>query len=421
MERGLQNYIIVGAGEAGVAAAAALRDVGFRGRIVLISGEDAYPYERPPVSKDAIVNPDHRPTLIRPPHWYAEREIDLRLGSIVSTIDRQRRGVRLETTGQSSEWVDFDRLLLATGSRVRRLPYEAIHYLRDWRDAEVIRFKLPQAGRVVIIGGGVIGMELASSLIAKGAEVTVIETASMLMGRALAPPISEWLTARHVEAGTVLRLGTSVAEIESRAGRHRAVMASGEEVDCDLVLAGIGVFPETRLAEELGCAIDDGIVVDGEGRTTVEGVFAAGEVAYFPHPLYNRSMRLEAWQHAGRHGWHVGRAMAGADGLAYDAVPWFWTDQLGVNVQVAGIASLADRTLWRGRGDQRTALHFAKDRLVGATTIDNGRDIRPATRLIAQRWSGMTDALTDEATSFAEIARSLLANGEGQSGATSRI
>jgi 3-phenylpropionate/trans-cinnamate dioxygenase ferredoxin reductase subunit len=420
MERGLQSYVIIGAGEAGVAAAAAMRDFGFRGRIILISGEDALPYERPPLSKDAIVDPDHRPTLIRPRAWYAEREIDLRLGSIVSAIDRPTRRVRMEIREKPSEWVSYDRLLLATGSRVRRLPYDGVHYLRDWRDAEPIRIKLPQATRVVVIGGGVIGLELASSMLIKGAGVAVIETASMLMGRALAPPVSEWLGARHTEAGTALRLGTSVVGIDSSLGGHRVVTASGEELDADLVLAGVGVSPETRLAEGLGCVVDDGIVVDEHGRTTVEGIFAAGEVARFPHPLYGRHMRLEAWQHAGRHGWHVGRAMAGSDGQAYDAIPWFWTDQLGINLQVTGLASLADRTIWRGKGAQRTALHLAGDRLVGATTIDNGRDIRPATRLIAQGWAGAIEALMNETTSFAEVARSLLATGS-QSGATSPL
>nr|WP_087573736.1 FAD-dependent oxidoreductase [Sphingomonas sp. CDS-1] len=398
-----ENYVIIGAGEAGVAAAGAIRGGAKDARIRLVTDEEGLPYERPPLSKDVLLR-ETAPTLLRPASWYEENSIEL-VRARAEAILPAEHVVRIASDVASSEQLlPYERLLIATGASARRLPYTGVLYLRTWRDAMAIRARLGRPGKVVVIGGGVIGLELASTAKALGHEVVVLELGTRLMARALAPDLSSWLQARHVECGVDIRLGAQIANIDVIDQGHVVTLEDGSSLTANLIIAGIGAAPETELARSAGCAVQDGIVVDAQGRTSVEDIFAAGDGARFFHPVIDGHIRLEAWQHAGRHGAHVGEVMTG-EAQDYSCTPWFWTDQQGVNLQVAGFAAESDKTVWRGDGPKKSAFHFLANRLVAASTIDNGRDMRPAIQLIEAGWTGDPAIFSDEAVPLRTIAQ----------------
>lgn len=396
--------LIIGAGEAGIAAAGALREAGYGGRILIVGEEPHHPYARPPLSK-AVLTDDACPAEpIRSAEWLDERKIELWLGARVESVDPIDHDAEI-VRGWERISMRYDRLLIATGASPRRLaeldPLGGIvRYLRNWEEAVALRSLLAQARSVAIVGGGVIGTEVASSATRLGCAVTIIEPAPRLMARALAANGSDMLSALHRAAGVDVRLGAGLASGRLVDGRAELILDDGSRIGADLVVAAIGVVPNDMLARQLGCAVDNGILVDPCGATSVADVFAAGDVARLVHPLADEPIRIEAWQHARRHGAHAARAMAG-DRSPYAEIPWFWTDQHGVNIQVAGLPGLADRHVARGP----TTLHLKGDRLVAVTTIDNGRDIRPATRMIAAGWTGTAAALADPSVPLARLAQ----------------
>jgi 3-phenylpropionate/trans-cinnamate dioxygenase ferredoxin reductase component len=375
----MTTNIIVGAGQAGAHAAIAMRDAGFTGRIILIGDEPHHPHERPPLSKamltDAIEPP---PSHFHDAARYGERGIELRLGTAAESIDRTSQRVRL----RDGSALPYDKLLLATGGRARRLRIpggENILYLRTLDDARRLRPRLTQGARVVCIGAGVIGLEIASSARQRGCEVTVIEAADTAMGRTLTPDFARYLEARHRDAGVALHFGAKVQCIKGG-----QVICDGAAIEADLVVAGVGMERNAELAEAAGLALDGGIVVDEFGRTEDANIYAAGDVAAFWHPVLLRRMRLESWRHAQNHGIAVGRAMAG-QAAPYDDIPWFWTDQHGVNFQFAGLAGLTAATVMRGTMNDATFAGFhldAEDRVVAATGVNAPRDIRAAQSMI---------------------------------------
>ncbi|WP_158085733.1 NAD(P)/FAD-dependent oxidoreductase [Henriciella aquimarina] len=368
------RIVIVGAGEAGIAAASAIREDGYEGEVVIVNDEPVPPYERPPLSKEMLYEGEAAVRPIQPQEWYEDNRIQLLSDTRVTGIDASADTVTLESKGEVAS-LSYDKLMFATGARARRLPQptEGLYYLRTFNDCLSLHGKIESLDKIAIVGGGIIGLEVASFLSAQGKQVTVLDMADRLMSRAVTPEVSDFLLDLHQRNGVEFRLGEKVNCTEKG-----VELGDGSFLEADLVLVAIGVSPNSELAEAAGCATDDGIVVDECGRTTVEGLFAAGDVARFPHPSYARPMRVESWQHAGRHGAHVGRAMLGIDD-GYREVPWFWTDQYDVNLQVVGLSETADLTLWRDSPNGRTALHFADGQLVAATTINNGRDIRPLT------------------------------------------
>jgi 3-phenylpropionate/trans-cinnamate dioxygenase ferredoxin reductase subunit len=392
-----RNFVIIGAGEAGVAAAAAIRAQDADATIQIVTDEPHLPYERPPLSKDVLTG-EGKPTLLRQPEWYESQRVNLVQG-VADRIDSASH-----TIWVADKPLSYDKLLIATGAHARRLPFPGILYLRRWEDAMAIRDGLRTARRIAVVGGGVIGLELASSARALGLKVVVIEAAERLMSRALAPEVSEWLYQLHRGAGVNLLLGKSLQSVDQDGDTYVVTLATGERFEVDLVLAGVGAVPEIALASSAGCAIDNGVLVDASGRTSVDDIYAAGDGAHFFLPSANAHVRLEAWQHAGRHGAHVGQVMAGGD-QQYDCTPWFWTDQFKVNLQVAGFAAQSDQSIWRGTGAKRLAFHFKDDRLVGATAIDNGRDMRSAIQLIEAGWTGDAAILADEDTPLRTIAQ----------------
>ncbi|WP_420325837.1 NAD(P)/FAD-dependent oxidoreductase [Mameliella sp.] len=361
--------LIIGAGESGVRAAFALRGQGFDGTITLIGEEAALPYERPPLSK----NPQAAPKAIRPASAYTDAGITLRLGARVSGIDPAARSVTLA----DGDCLTYDSLLLATGARARLFPGMAgCLTLRSDRDATAIQAQLRPRARIGIIGGGFIGLELAATARKAGAEVTVIEAAPRVLGRAVPQEIAARVADRHGAEGARLLTGADVAAADAR----RITLADGTALDFDAVIAGVGARPETALAEAAGITVDNGIVVDGQFRTSDPNIFAAGDCCNFQ--WRGTRIRLESWKAAQDQGAHVATAMLGGSD-AYAKVPWFWSDQYDLTLQVAGLFDMGRPVRCRETGDDKTLVFQcdADGRLSAAAGIGPGNRIAKDLRI----------------------------------------
>jgi 3-phenylpropionate/trans-cinnamate dioxygenase ferredoxin reductase component len=287
----------------------------------------------------------------------------------------------------------YARLLLATGSAPRRLQLpgaQSVLYLRKFDDALVLRSRLRSGGRLVVIGGGFIGLELAASARARGVEVTLVELAPRLLTRGVSSDMAERIAAKHRDAGVDLRVGIGLAAIETEEEGHSVALSDGARIQCDAVVAGIGAAPETRLAERAGLTIENGIRVDAQLRTDDPDIYAAGDCCSFPHPLYSdRRIRLEAWRNAQDQANLAARNLAGGQ-ESHKAVPWFWSDQYDHTLHIAGLVDEGRTTIVRDLGDATLAFHLADDgRLVAASGFGPiskvAKDIRLAEMLIARQ------------------------------------
>ncbi|KNY16536.1 ferredoxin reductase [Shinella sp. SUS2] len=386
----MADFVIVGAGECGARAAFALRGKGFDGTITLIGNEDHLPYERPPLSKEALVAGDG-PKLIADAERYAAAGIAVLRGRPVIEIDRTARRVLL---GDGTA-VPYDKLLLATGARPRSLPGTVcggrIAALRSHDDAARIRAYLVEGSHIAILGGGFIGLELAASARKLGASVTLIEGLPRILSRGVPAEIAAIVASRHAEEGVEVLCAAKVAGIEERPGEVRLTLEDGRVVAASLLVVGIGAVPNTELAEMAGLAVDNGIAVDGLLRTSDPDILAAGDCTSYPLPLYgDRRVRLESWRNAQEQGQLAAANMLGG-GEAHSAVPWFWSDQYDMTLQIAGLADDAAMTVRRDLGEGAFILFHldAAGRLIAASGIGKGnavaRDIRLAEMLIAAR------------------------------------
>jgi 3-phenylpropionate/trans-cinnamate dioxygenase ferredoxin reductase component len=346
-----ETHVIVGAGLAGAKAAETLREEGFDGRVVLIGAEGDRPYERPPLSKDYLRGESEREAAyVHPAAYYDEHDIELRTEQIVDALDLSARELVLA----GGERLGFTKLLLATGAEPRRLPgAEGVHYLRDFRDSDALRAVLAQGGRMVVIGGGWIGCEVAASARQKGLEVTLVEQASQPLEGVLGRELGEIYAAIHRDHGVEVVTGTAVDAIEP----DRVVFAGGRAVECDHVVVGIGVAPRTGLAEAAGIDVENGILVDDRLRTSADSVFAAGDVANAQHPLFGTRLRVEHWHNALEQGPAAARSMLGMGG-PYDRVPYFFSDQYDVGMEYAGYAVDWDEVVFRGDVEGREFIAF---------------------------------------------------------------
>ena len=383
--------VIIGAGETGARAAIALRDAGYAGRVTLIGDEDHPPYERPPLSK-AVLQSAEEPDVPRIGDTVRFDELGIAhlTASVAVALDRNKREVRLA----SGRLIAYDRLLLATGAVPRRLSLpggEHLHYLRNYRDSLTLRASLLPGKHIVLIGAGFIGLEVAASAVARGARVTVIEVAPRILSRGVPSEIAEQVGARHRAAGIEILTGAAIAEIATTETGLAVMLADGRRIGADLIVAGVGVVPDTALAENADLAIDNGVAADARLATSDPDIFAAGDCCSFPHILYgNRRIRLEAWRNAQDQGAFAARAMLGAS-EPYALVPWFWSDQHDLTLQIAGLVDEGRTKVVRDLGeDARIYFHLADDgRLVAASGIGPtgkvARDIRLAEMLIARR------------------------------------
>lgn len=381
-----ETIVIVGAGQAGGRAAQALRAAGFAGRVVLIGQEKYPPYERPPLSKELVVtDAGLEKARLHDPAWYEQNKIELRLGAPAEAIDRA--GKRVKAGG---EWLAYDKLLLATGARVRKLPIPGadlpgVFYLREFDDTLAIRARLAPGTRAVVIGGGFIGLETAASAVKRGASVTVLEAADRLMGRAVAPEIGAWFADLHRKKGVDVRLGARIRAIEG-AGKAERVALEGEAIPADIVVIGIGIVPNVEIAAVAGLEVGNGIVVDEFGRTSDPAIWAAGDCALQPNAFLGKKVRLESYQNAQDQAMAVARNMIG-EPKAYEDSLWVWSDQHDVNLQMTGAPEGYDSLVWRGdrASGAFMAFYMKAGRIVAVNTVNMGREMKPAQRLLQSK------------------------------------
>ena len=386
----MTNFVIVGAGECGARAAFALREKGFDGTITLIGSETHLPYERPPLSKEALVA-GAGPKFVSEPEKYAEAGIDVLAGRTVSAIDRAGKHA-LFSDGSA---IPYDKLLLSTGARPRLLPGTnhdgRVAALRSHEDAVRIRAHLVEGSHLAILGGGFIGLELAASARKLGATVTLIEGLPRILTRGVPAEIAEIVAKRHAAEGVDILCGAKVTGIEDLPGEVRITLEDGRIIAASLLVVGIGAVPNTELAEAAGLVVENGIAVNGLLRTSDPDIFAAGDCTSYPLPLYgDRRVRLESWRNAQEQGLLAAANMLGASEV-HAAVPWFWSDQYDMTLQIAGLADGAASTARRDMGEGAFILFHldGEGRLIAASGIGPGnavaRDIRLAEMLIAAR------------------------------------
>lgn len=358
---GSRTFVIVGAGMAGARAAETLRAEGFDGRVVLLGEEPAPPYDRPPLTKEYLRGEKERPEhqlLLHEPGFYDDNGIELRTSSRVTSIEVRAREVELG----SGERIGFDALLLATGAEPRRLPVPGaelagVHYLRSLADADRLKEALRRAGRVVVIGGGWIGCEVAASARALGVDVALVERGRLPLERVLGAELGAFYRDVHTDRGVELHLGAGVTEVRGGEAVEEVMLDDGTALSADAVVVGIGVTPRVELAEAAGLEIDDGVVTDEHLATGAPGVFAAGDVADAWHPLFGHRLRLEHWSSALNQGPAAARNMLGIT-TVYDRVPFFFSDQYDIGMEYAGYAREWDRVVFRGDPADRKFIVF---------------------------------------------------------------
>jgi 3-phenylpropionate/trans-cinnamate dioxygenase ferredoxin reductase component len=355
-------YVIVGASLAGAKAAETLREQGFDGPITLIGEETERPYERPPLSKDYLLGKADREVIyVHPESWYAEHCVDLRLGARVTGLDTAVHEVRLADGSR----VGYAKLLLATGSSVRRLPVpgaeaDGVHYLRRAVDSDQIKAAFQTASRVAVIGAGWIGLETTAAGRAAGVEVTILEAAELPLLRVLGPEVAQVFADLHRDHGVDLRFGVQVDQITGSGGRADGVrLADGSHVPADAVIVGVGITPNSQLAEEAGLEVGNGVVVDARLRSSDPDIYAAGDVANAYHPGLGRHIRVEHWANALHQPQTAARAMLGQD-VAYDLVPYFYSDQYDLGMEYAGYVEPGgyDQVVFRGDVPGREFIAF---------------------------------------------------------------
>ena len=389
------RVVIVGTGQGGLQTAASLREAGFAGPVTLVGDEPDLPYQRPPLSKAYLLGKMAEEGLrLRSEAFYARNAIDLLAGERVAAIDRAARRVRLA----NGKELGFDHLVLATGARNRPLPVrgadlDGVLYLRTLAEARDLKARIAGAREVVVVGAGFIGLEFAAVARQLGKEVHVVEATQRPMGRAVSAQMSWFFTERHMGWGAKLLLGAGVARILGQGGRVVAVEATdGQRLPADLVVVGIGVLPNAELAAEAGLAVQDGIVVDANLLTADPAISAIGDCARYPSRFAGAPARLESVQNAADQGRCVAARIAGRP-AAYDAVPWFWSDQGDLKLQIVGLTMGHDATALRGdpASGRFSVFCFRGGRLVGIESVNRPADHMAGRRLLAGE-PGLTPA-----------------------------
>lgn len=383
-----ETFLIIGGGQSGSQAVDSLRREGFDGRLVLVGEEQELPYQRPPLSKKYLageMSDDRLPFRHRA--FYEEHRVDLRLGTRVLRLDCAARVAELD----GGERIRYDRALLALGAAPRRLAcpgaqLPGVHVLRSAADAAAIRARFSPDARVVIVGGGYIGLETAATCRHLGLSATVLEMADRVMNRVVAPAVSAYFERAHRAHGVRIDCGARVAAIEGRDRVERVICADGSRHDADIVIVGIGATPVVDLALASGLAVEDGILVDERCRTSDPSVFAAGDCTNHPSPHYGRRLRLESVDNAFEQAKVAASNMVGKD-VIHDRVPWFWSDQYQHKLLIVGLSAGHDRVVVRGEPDSGAfSVLYLRDReLIALESVDDSKDYMAARKLIASR------------------------------------
>ena len=402
------TVIVVGGGNAGGQAVTSLRQGGFAGRIVLLGDEPVVPYQRPPLSKKYLAGELELERLyLKPEKYYADHDIELQLDTRVVSIDRSRR--LLET--KRDETLEYDHLIVATGSRVRRMQIPGhelagIHYLRTIADVEAIRQFFQAGSNLIVVGAGYIGLEVAAVSVTHGLNVTVLEMEDRVMSRVTAPEVSEFFARVHREAGVDIRFGTAVTGFHGNSHVKSVECADGTRLPADIVIVGIGILPVTELAEQAGLACDDGILVDENCRTEDSHIFAVGDCTRHPNPLLGVNLRLESVHNAVEQGKTAAAAILGRE-RPYAQIPWFWSDQYDLKLQIVGLSQGYDQVVIRGNPEDRSfaAVYLdAENRLIAVDAISSPREFMAGKKLIPAGARMDPAAVPDTSVAFKKLA-----------------
>ncbi|MBZ0116511.1 MAG: FAD-dependent oxidoreductase [Sandaracinaceae bacterium] len=398
------TIVIAGASLAGGRAAETLRRSGFEGRLILVGQEPHRPYDRPPLSKKFLHHQQPEDKLFfRPESYYEEHKIELVLGTRAAALHASAREIELE----GGRRVAFDQLLITTGADVRKLTcegadLEGVHYVRTLEDSRALREELRPGRRAVVIGAGVIGAEVAAACRQEGVEVVMVEVAELPLLRAFGPETARLYADVHREHGVDLRCGAGVTALRGARRVQEVLLSNGERVECDFVVAGIGVRPAVTWLEGSGVAIEHGVLVDERCRTNVPGVFAAGDVSVFYSAAHGRHVAVESVDNAQTQAICAAYNMTGKD-AEHVPVPFFWSDQYDLKLQIVGHVGDYDRVAIRGSLADRklTIFHLAKDELRYAVGINRLKEMGASKKLIATRAKVDAAALADESVSLA--------------------
>ena len=400
------TIVIIGASLAGGTAAAALRQEGFDGAVILIGEEPHAPYERPPLSKQYLRGEmPFEKAWVRPAGFYAENRIDTRFGVAATRVDPAEQKVILTTGGS----VKYDKLLIATGVRNRRPPIpgldlQNVFSLRSIGDADALRAAMVPGRRAAVIGMGFIGCEVAASLQQKGVDVVSIDPSPTPLFRVLGEQIGQVMATIHHDHGIDTIFNDVVTHFAGEGRIERVVTKGGRQIDCDFAVVGVGVEPVVDFAAGSGLEIGNGILVDEYCRTNVPGIYAAGDVANHYHPGFGARMRVEHWQNAMQQGAAAAKSMLGT-GQPYDPVHWFWSDQYDVNLQYAGFHRVSEQFVIRGSLEARDfiAFYLHQDRVDAVVALNRGKDVRRVMPLIKARIAVDPHQLGDEEVDLQEV------------------
>jgi len=401
--------IIIGASHAAAQLAPNLRQEGWTGEILAIGDEPHLPYHRPPLSKTFLVgNKSADDLLIRPQAFYDKSDVTFHVGH-VSSINRGDQTVTLE----SGERFDYDKLAICTGARVRKISFpgnalQGIHYLRNIADVQAIQKEVGKDKRVVIIGGGYIGLETASAMNKMGMDVTVLEMASRVLQRVTAPQLSAFYKRIHSEEGVKIHTCVSISKVRGETRVEQVVCDDGSTYPADIVVIGVGVIPNVELAQGAGLKINNGILVDQLCRTNDPNIFAAGDCTRHFNKIYGRDIRLESVPNANEQAKVAASSICGSD-KEYNSLPWFWSDQYDLKLQIAGLSEGYDEVLIRGdsnAGRSFAAFYLKKGKLIATDCINRPQEFMLSKKIISQQLSFDPTRLVDEAISVKELIQS---------------
>ena len=402
-----ENFIIAGASHAASMLAPTLRQQGWQGRIIVIGAEASIPYHRPPLSKDYLAGAKTLDEiLIRPAKVYEKSEVEFILNTSVESIDRDRRTVRLS----NNETLPYDKLALTVGSKVRKVSLpgadlDGVFYLRDLKDVERITPYINPGANAVIVGGGYIGLETAAVLNKKGMNVTVLEMMERVLQRVTAPVVSEFYTRIHEEEGVSIRCGVGVSGFKGNGRVAEVLCSDGSGFAADLVIIGVGILPNTALAEAAGLEVDNGIVVNDRAQTSDPDIFAAGDCTNHHNPIYDRRIRLESVQNATDQSRVAAGAACGKE-VSYNAVPWFWSEQYDLMLQIAGLSQGYDEIISRGdpgNGRSFAAFYLREGRVIAVDAVNKPQEFMFSKKLIPMQKTVDKKRLADADTPVKEL------------------
>ncbi len=401
-----ETIIVIGAGHGGAQLVESLRGGGFDGNIVMIGDEAHRPYDRPATSKELLSGGlDMERVFLKRDQFYTDKKIELRLGTSVTAIDRKAKTVALST----GEILHYDTLVIATGARARRLTVpgadlDGVFYLRSLADSQAIGARLGPGKNLAIVGGGYVGLEVAASATKLGCKVTVIEALERLLARVAGAEIADFYRDAHKAHGVDLHFGVVIAGFEGEGSVSAVKLTDGSEIPADVVVVGIGAVPNTEHAVAAGLAVENGIVVDDCGRTTDPAIYAIGDATNHPNDLLGKRLRLESVPAA------MGQARAAASAILgnpkpFHELPWFWSDQYDIKLQIAGLSEIGDRVVLRGDPATRrfAAFYLREGRMVAVNAVNSAKDFIVGKKLIVESRVPDATKLANPEVSLAEV------------------